>query len=362
MAKPACDAMIPWRRRPASRDVVSTAKSKPAGQVVGVRICQFYLSESRRSLDLARRAPCEARLGLVEGEQVLEVLTPSGESAVGLDLPAYLEAAGESPGAQPRPTGERHESRDVFMAPPVLRPRAFLDFYTFEQHVKTCRAKRGLEVVPEWYRVPAYYNSNTSALFGHGQRVPFPAEEDRLDFELELACIIGQTCRNVPEAEADAVIAGYTILNDWSARSLQMEVMKIGLGPARGKDHASSLGPCLVTRDEVPDVRDLAMRAYVNDTLWSEGNSGSSHYTFAEMIGYASRTRTLYPGDVLGSGTVGGGCGLEQDRFLSPGNRVRLEIDDLGEIENEVFLEPRTSVRADTMEPGRSRRADDRAN
>ncbi|UCG33308.1 MAG: fumarylacetoacetate hydrolase family protein, partial [Phycisphaerales bacterium] len=200
----------------------------------------------------------------------------------------------------PRTNSERYPLDDVFLAPPVLRPCAFLDFYTFEQHVRTCRAKRGLGVVPEWYQVPAYYNSNTSALFGHGMKVPFPPEEDSLDFELELACIIGTTCRNVAEADADRVIAGYTILNDFSARSLQAQVMPIGLGPARGKDHGSALGPFLVTPDELPDVRNLNMRAYVNDELWSEGNSGTSHYTFSQMISFASRSRTLYPGDLLG--------------------------------------------------------------
>jgi 2-keto-4-pentenoate hydratase/2-oxohepta-3-ene-1,7-dioic acid hydratase in catechol pathway len=120
---------------------------------------------------------------------------------------------------------------------------------------------------------------------------------------------------------------------------MQARVMAIGLGPARGKDHGSSLGPALVSRDSVPDVRDLGMRAYVNGKQWSEGNSGSAHYTFEEMIAFASQTRTLFPGDILGSGTVGTGCGLEQDRFLKPGDRVRLVIDGLGELENEVYYE-----------------------
>jgi fumarylacetoacetate (FAA) hydrolase len=259
------------------------------------------------------------------------------------DLPDLLEVTGGNLETAVTTGADHVPLADVFLAPPVLRPRAFLDFYTFEQHVRTCRAKRGLSVVPEWYEVPAYYNSNTSALYGHGQRVPFPREEDRLDFELELACVIGKRCRNVHADEAESVIAGYTILNDWSARSLQAKVMTIGLGPARGKDHASSLGPCLVSRDAVADVRDLTMRAYVNDQLWSEGNSGSSHYTFAQMIAFASRARTLYPGDVLGSGTVGTGCGLEQDRFLQPGDRVRLEIDGLGALENEIYYESHAS-------------------
>ena len=134
---------------------------------------------------------------------------PSGQSTEGLDLPAYLEAVTDTQSTTPRTSSKQYPLDDVFLAPPVTRPRAFLDFYTFEQHVRTCRAKRGLDVVPEWYQVPAYYSSNTSALFGHGMKVPFPPEEDRLDFELEMACIIGTTCRNVAQADADRVIAGY---------------------------------------------------------------------------------------------------------------------------------------------------------
>jgi len=304
-----------------------------------MRVCQYYLADEERNADLTRRRPRHARIGLVIGTEVATIAGPSIAGEAALDLPDLLEQTGGTLVPDLVPGDERIPLADLFLAPPVLRPRALLDFYTFEQHVQTCRAKRGLPGVPEWYEVPAYYNSNASALYGHGQRVPFPGEEDRLDYELELACVIGKRCRNVGADEANDVIAGYTILNDWSARSLQAKVMKIGLGPARGKDHASSLGPCLVTTESIPDARDLFMRAYVNDQLWSEGNSGSSHYTFAQMIEFASRARTLYPGDVLGSGTVGTGCGLEQDRFLRPGDRVRLEIDGLGVLENEVYYE-----------------------
>jgi 2-keto-4-pentenoate hydratase/2-oxohepta-3-ene-1,7-dioic acid hydratase in catechol pathway len=273
-----------------------------------MRLCQFYLSETEREADLGRRRPRLARLGVVQGEMVVSLRS----APVGVD---------------------------VALGPPVLRPQALLDFYAFEQHVKTCRAKRGLDVPPEWYAQPVYYNSNPSALYGHGQRVLFPPQEDWLDYELELACVIARPGRNVREQEAEGIIAGYTILNDWSARSLQRQVMAVGLGPAPGKDHASSLGPVLVTPDEVPDVRELGMRAYVNGELWSEGRSGVAHYTFGQMIAFASRSRTLFPGDVIGSGTVGTGCGLEQDRFLQPGDRVRLEIDGIGALENEVGYE-----------------------
>lgn len=232
---------------------------------------------------------------------------------------------------------EAYDSSEVRLLPPVQRPGALLDFYTFEQHVRTCRAKRGLEVVPEWYQYPVYYNGNPRALLGYEEPVAFPAGETRRDYELELAVVIGKKGRDIPVEEAELYIAGYTIMNDWSARDIQMEVMKVGLGPAKGKDFATSLGPCLVTPEEIPDPRNLTMVARVNGEEWSRGNSGSAHFTFAQMIAFASEGVTLYPGDVLGSGTVGTGCGLELDRFLQPGDEVELEIEHIGVLRNRVI-------------------------
>lgn len=228
------------------------------------------------------------------------------------------------------------ELSEVQLFPPVMFPGAMLDFYTFEQHVATCRAKRGLEVVPEWYQYPVYYNGNPRALIGHGTEVVFPKGEHKRDYELELAIVIGKEGRDIPVEKAEEYIAGYTILNDWSARAIQADVMKVGLGPAKGKDFASSLGPWLVTPDEIGDPRNLTMVARVNGEEWSRGNSGSSHFTFAQMIAFASEGVTLYPGDLLGSGTVGTGCGLELDKFLQPGDRVELEIEKIGILANRV--------------------------
>lgn len=225
---------------------------------------------------------------------------------------------------------------EVRLLAPIPRPEALLDFYTFEQHVRTCRAKRGLDVVPEWYRFPVYYNGNPRAIVGPEELIRFPAREDRRDYELELAVVIGREGRDIPVGAAEDYIAGYTIMNDWSARSLQAEVMKVGLGPAKGKDFATSLGPCLVTPDEIGDARNLTMLARINGEEWSRGNSGASHFSFAEMIAFASEGVTLYPGDVLGSGTVGTGCGLELDRFLQPGDVVELEIEGIGILRNQV--------------------------
>ena len=220
----------------------------------------------------------------------------------------------------------------VSLLPPVESPGAFLDFYTFEQHVKTSRGKRGLKMVPEWYQFPVWYNGSTRCFSGNGTSVDFPVGETKKDFELELAIVIKKKCFRVREKEASNYIGAYTIVNDFSARALQEKIMRIGLGPAKAKDFNTGLGPCLVTPDEIIDPRDLTMRAWVNEELWSEGNSGASHFTFEQMIAYASEDQTLYPGDILASGTVGSGCGLEQDRFLKNGDKVVLEIENIGKL------------------------------
>lgn len=234
----------------------------------------------------------------------------------------------------------------VRLLPPVPCPPAFLDFYAFEEHVRNARARRGLDVPPEWYRLPAYYTGNHSSLIGHEETVVFPAGEERMDFELELGVILRCGGRRLSEAEAATCIAGYTIVNDWSARSLQREAMAVGLGPAPGKDFATSVGPALVTPDELPANRfpapghpALTMVARVNGAEWSRGNSATAHYTFPQLIAFASRCRELHPGDLIASGTVGGGCGLEQDRFLSVGDRVELEVEGIGVLANVVAQE-----------------------
>jgi fumarylacetoacetate (FAA) hydrolase len=233
---------------------------------------------------------------------------------------------------------------------PVLPP-SFRDFYAFEQHVRNARARRGLEMAPEWYDAPAFYFSNTAGILGPGEPVRKPPETNELDFELEIAAVIGQVGRDIPVAEADAYIAGFTILNDWSARDIQRREMKVGLGPAKGKDFATSIGPYLVTPDELesrvlPDEGrgrryDLAMIASVNGREISRGNAKDMHWTFAELIAHASRNTILQPGDLIGSGTVGTGCITEFPEgtysWLQPGDRVRLEIEHLGVLESSII-------------------------
>ena len=209
-------------------------------------------------------------------------------------------------------------------APPSVR-----DFMAYEEHVRNARANRGLEVPAEWYEQPVFYFSNPASIYRDGDEVTRPADSAALDYELELACVIG----------ADGGIEGFTVMNDWSARDLQMKEMKVGLGPAKGKDFATSLGPVLVSPDELPADLDMRALARVNGELRTDSRTGGMNWSWDELIEQAARnTRGLRAGDVIGSGTVGGGCILEHGdgRWLEPGDVVELEIEGIGMLRNVV--------------------------
>ena len=234
---------------------------------------------------------------------------------------------------------------EVRLVAPLPRPTSLRDFYAFEQHVATAHRNRGRDVPPAWYDLSVFYFGNHSAIYGPNADVPIPRTE-ALDYELEIACVIGRAGRDIAAEDAEEYIAGYTIMNDWSARDIQREEMSVGLGPAKGKDFATSLGPWLVTPDELElfalgDGRyNLSMVARVNGVERSRGNFRDIYYTFAQMIARASRDAALYPGDVLGSGTVGSGCLLEltagQGPWLAEGDEIELEVTGLGILRNQV--------------------------
>jgi fumarylacetoacetate (FAA) hydrolase len=213
---------------------------------------------------------------------------------------------------------------DVLLRAPVLHPPSVRDFYAFEQHVATARASRGLEVPKEWYELPVFYFSNPAAIYGPEDTVPCPEGTQELDYELEVAAVIG----------AGGEIGGFTVMNDWSARDLQRQEMKVGLGPAKGKDFATSLGPLLVTPDELGDT----MVARVNGEERSRGSLSDIHHSWEAIVAQAARNTVLRPGDVLGSGTVGTGCILEHGdgRWLRPGDVVELEVEGIGVLRNTV--------------------------
>lgn len=249
---------------------------------------------------------------------------------------------------------EGYNPEAVGFLPPVYPICTLRDSYCFEEHVRNARAKRGLEVAPEWYEAPVFYFSNPNALLGHGEDLIAPRLGQWLDYELEIACVIGKEGSNIPVDLADNFIAGFTILNDWSLRDVQRREMAVGLGPAKGKDFASSLGPYLVTPDELEDHRDakgfnLSMTARVNGKQLSQNNWNTINFSFAEMISHFSQNVTLFPGDVIGSGTAGTGCLLEigpqpgvcsgPDGWLGPGDVVELEIERLGTLRNTVVAQ-----------------------
>ena len=274
-----------------------------------------------------------------------------------LDYPTVLELLRDPEGLKnaQEATGKEFALQEAILLSPIPEPPSVRDFYAFEQHVKAARAKRGLGMIPEWYEIPIFYFTNNSEIYGHDEPVPYPVGSKELDIELEIACVIGREGKDIPVEEATNYIAGYTIMNDWSARDLQRQDMKLNLGPGKGKDFATSLGPWLVTPDELTSRRivggrfiappaleryDMTMLARVNGKEISRGNFNEIHYSFPQMIAWASRNARLRVGDVLGSGTVGTGCilelGPEVQPWLQPSDVIELEIEGIGILRNRI--------------------------
>jgi fumarylacetoacetate (FAA) hydrolase len=301
-----------------------------------------------------------ARGGIASGEAIVD-LEAALAAASGPKLTSVLEFVQNARTA--RPAADR--GLELFasgklkpvasgarLLAPIPRPPSMRDGYAFRQHVETARKNRGLEMIPEFDQFPVFYFTNHQAVIGPGPLKVRKLHAERLDFELEAAIVVGEETHDLEASRADEAIFGMTIMNDFSARALQMEEMKLSLGPAKGKDFATGLGPWLVTLDELaPRIEktpkgarfDLEMRAFVNGVQVSRGNVKDMTWTFAQILERASYGVTLYPGDVIGSGTCGTGCFLElngskitQNQWLKPGDVVALEIDGLGRLENTV--------------------------
>ena len=258
------------------------------------------------------------------------------------------------------PRGDRGDDEavldagDLRFGPPILHPPTLRDFYAFEGHVKTMWERRGGEVPETWYRLPIFYFSNVSEIRGPDEPVWSPAASSELDYELEVAALVDTPVIDMSPERGDEAIGGYTIFNDWSARDLQREETVVRLGPAKGKDFASSIGPWLVTPDELADPRsgpgrpkgpELAMTAEVNGVETSRGRWSDAHFSFGDMVVRASADVHLRPGDLLGSGTVGTGCLLEVrdatlGRYLEPGDEVVLRIERLGSLRTPIVARP----------------------
>ena len=199
----------------------------------------------------------------------------------------------------------------------------------FEEHVANARRLAGLDVPPAWYEIPVFYFTNPGAVYRDGDDIPKPADTEMLDYELELACVIGEDGR--PE--------GFTIMNDFSARDLQRLEMSVGLGPAKGKDFATAFGPELVSGDELPAELDMRAIARVNGEVRTDSRTGGIHHAWERLLETAARNTTgLTPGEIIGSGTVGRGCILEHgdSRWLQPGDEIELEIEGIGILRNRI--------------------------
>ncbi|MET0214850.1 MAG: fumarylacetoacetate hydrolase family protein [Vicinamibacterales bacterium] len=233
---------------------------------------------------------------------------------------------------------------DVRLLAPITRPRVMRDFLTFEGHMKGASKAlgRGDQIPAAWYQVPAYYKGDPDTVVGPDADLPWPAYSEQLDFELELAMVVGRRGKDIRRAEARRYIFGYTIWNDVSARDQQMKEGPIGMGPSKGKDFdgGNVLGPYLVTSDEL-DVSNLRMIARVNGEVWTDATSAGRQFSFEDLVAHVSQSETIYPGEVWGSGTVTGGSGLELNRWLRPGDVIELEVEGIGVLRNRVQRERR---------------------
>lgn len=227
--------------------------------------------------------------------------------------------------------------KEIKLEKPLDKISTYRDFYAHEKHVAAGFKKRKEPIPEAWYEIPAYYKGATHGFIGPEDEILWPHYSDKLDYELELAVIIGKGGMNIKEADANEHIFGYTILNDISARDIQKKEMAVRLGPAKGKDFCSIIGPVITTTDEFDfEEPNLNMKAIINGKEWSNGQSGDSNYSFAQMIAHASMDEYLAAGDLLGSGTVGTGCGLELDKWIQSGDEIELVVEHIGSLKNKV--------------------------
>ena len=308
-----------WRDGADGREARSVVVIPEADVVIDLR------ASERRHLEREGAAPDAAR-------RIAEAIFP-GSLAAGLALgPSFLRHAALA-------TEERDREATLPLAgvswAAAIDPPVMQDGSAFEQHLVNAHA-RGKRTVPDlFYEVPVYYKMNPVTVFGHDDEVPWPGGAAFMDYELEIAVVIGRSGSNLRPEEALDHVLGVTVMNDFSARDVQATEMTAGFGPAKGKDFATSLGPWITTLDEI-DLGDLTMLARVNGEEWSRGSTSTLTWSLAEIVAYASRNEIVVPGQVIGSGTVGLGCGLELYRKLKPGDVIELEIEGIGTLRNRL--------------------------
>lgn len=318
-----------------SQDQAVESSRRADGWVIDANIAYAAMSADLGAADPRARADalCPADLGgyvAIHGTDlgVLEEALAWLDGRAGASAPTGLEG----------PRGERVGYRldEVALRPPMTRVPVLRDFAAFEDHLQTTFSKMGLKIPPEWYEQPTAFKGNSTTFIGHDGEVRWPSYTRKLDYELELAAVIGIPGRDIDLDEAAGHILGYTLLNDFSARDTQKGEMAMSTGPYKGKDFAWGLGPWIVTPDELGDPTNLPMRILVNGEVWADSTPGAMQWTFPEIISYTSQDEPLNIGDVFGSGTVNNGCGFEIDRWIAVGDVVELEAERIGVLRHRI--------------------------
>lgn len=302
-----------------------------------------------RCVDLNFAAAAEfSQRGSARAQAMADALIPPDMLAFAASGRSGLEAAGEAlafalereDAAGPR--GERviHAPGEVRLLAPIKRPPLIRGFAGFERHLKKTFAAMNLEIPQTWYDRPLAFKASCAHMAGPEEEVPWPSFTEKMDFELEFCCVVGVPGRDIAEEDAGAHVFGYAILNDWSARDAQGGEMAMGTGPYKSKDWCWSFGPWIATPDEIGDPKSIPMAARVNGETWVETTPGEMYWTFEQMIAYTARDENLLTGDLLGSGTVPGGCGMEIDRWIQPGDVVEIDMGPLGVMRNRIGQKP----------------------
>jgi len=300
------------------------------GRVVDIFATQYAMARHRGDSppDAHRAASAAAPADMVAFFAAGDMGRRAADSAVEFALGTLGAGHGiAGPAGEPMALAER----DVRLLAPVPRPRRVRDYLTYEAHATGA----GLALPEAFSRMPICYKCNVETIIGPGDTAVWPAYTDQLDFELEVGFFTGRGGRNISVADAPAHIAGVTLFNDFSARDIQIYEMTLTIGPSKGKDFCTAMGPCVLTMDEV-DEFDIACTARVNGEIWATGTTGNRRFSFAEVLAWASYCEDIYPGEFLALGTVGGGCGFELDRWIKPGDVVELEAEGIGLLRNPI--------------------------
>lgn len=279
-------------------------------------------------------------IGVVLNDHVLD-LTLASKNVIPQDMLKFIEGGDKffnlARDIVKKPEKSfQYSLKDVRIKAPILNPPSIRDFFAFEEHAKAGAKRRGEDLRNEWYEVPAYYKGNHREIYGPDEEIPWPHYTNKLDFECEIACVVWKKGKNITIEEADNYIFGYMLFNDFSARDIQKKEMLLRMGPAKSKDFANAFGPYLVTKDEVDPVKDFSMTVKVNDQIWSTGHFKNQYWGFPLLISHVSQGETIYPGDILGSGTFYKGCGLDLDRWIKPQDKIELVVPKLGVLKNTI--------------------------